>query len=89
MRLPERFWTHLRFRRAFRRAIPEPALWCWRVPGVRALRRLERWWAGERALLEAEARRARWAAAEAEWNAGREGAPVIPFPPPPSLLRAA
>lgn len=67
--LPPRFWLLVSLRKLFRRMLPEPMAWTYRLPRtVGAAKRVEVWIAEVELQVRAEERRSAWTASDAEWH---------------------
>lgn len=78
--LPPRFWLLVSLRKLFRRMLPEPMAWTYRLPRtVGVAKRVEVWIAEVELQVRAEERRRAWTASDAEWHDTPQPAVAAPI----------
>lgn len=85
--LPPRFWLLISLRRIFRRMLPEPQAWTYRLPQtVGVAKRLEFWLAEVDLQARAEERRRAWTASDAEWSDAPPASTAAAAAPEPAIV---
>lgn len=85
--LPPRFWLLVSLRKLFRRMLPEPMAWTYRLPRtVGAAKRVEVWIAEVELQVRAEERRRAWTASDAEWHDTPQPAVAAPIAAEPVIV---
>lgn len=85
--LPPRFWLLVSLRKIFRRMLPEPQAWTYRLPRtIGAAKRIEVWIAEVELQVRAEARRRAWTASDAEWHDAPPSTPAAPIAAEPVII---
>lgn len=85
--LPPRFWLLISLRKLFRRMLPEPMAWTYRLPRtVGAAKRVEVWIAEVELQVRAEERRRAWTASDAEWHDTPQPTTAAPITAEPAIV---
>lgn len=85
--LPPRFWLLISLRKLFRRMLPEPMAWTYRLPRtVGAAKRVEVWIAEVELQVRAEERRRAWTASDAEWHDTPQPTTAAPIAAEPAIV---
>lgn len=85
--LPPRFWLLVSLRKIFRRMLPEPMAWTYRLPRtIGAAKRVEVWIAEVELQVRAEERRRAWTASDAEWHDTPQPTPAAPIAAEPVMV---
>ncbi|MBP2494631.1 hypothetical protein ABID82_005244 [Methylobacterium sp. PvP062] len=85
--LPPRFWLLVSLRKLFRRMLPEPMAWTYRLPRtIGAAKRVEVWISEVELQVRAEERRRAWTASDAEWHDTPQPTPAAPIAAEPVVV---